>query len=212
MQHEAPTRLFLDAARLNSILKRFDSAAAQCIAAMGHASSPADKIECLTELGSIYYSSGKLELARKTLSQAVQVQKVPRSTLIRPYSELGQTERDMGKTAEARAKIQTAIELAEQEAVLPPGELGELLRAHGSLSYDLEDFDEAAKSFRGAADHYPETGVFHWSSLLWLARCEADLQHFDPARAHATTVAESLFADVNDRDDARGLLAGLEGR
>jgi tetratricopeptide (TPR) repeat protein len=200
--HEA----FLEAARLNSLLGRFQQAAERCAQALRTASDKEQELNCLIELGTILRESGHLTEARETFNKAITDFDAPPWTLIRPYYELGLTERALGKLAEARAKIRKAVDILQSDPELPRGYMSEALRVTGGISYDLGDFEAAAASFREAVDSYPATDPLHWNCLLWLARCQCDLGQFDGARRNARLVEKCQVASDSDREDAGILL------
>jgi hypothetical protein len=70
------------------------------------------------------------------------------------------------------------------------------------MSYDLEDFEGGAGAFRAAADSYSLADPFHWTSLLWLARCQFDLGERELAKANAKLVKDSPLATDEDRANA----------
>ena len=200
--HEA----LLEAARLNCLLGRFEEAAERCAQAIRTAPDKEQELNCLIELGTILRDSGHLFEARETLNKAIGGFDAPPWALVRPYYELGLTERALGKLAEARAKIRKVIDILQSDPKLPRGYMSEGLRVTASISYGIGDFESAETSFREAVDSYPTTDPLHWNCLLWLARCQCDLGQFDIARTNAQSVEKSQVASESDREDAGWLL------
>uniref|UniRef100_Q024R1 Tetratricopeptide domain protein n=1 Tax=Solibacter usitatus (strain Ellin6076) TaxID=234267 RepID=Q024R1_SOLUE len=203
---------FLESARLSCLLSRFEDAATYCKHALQAAPDEDRELSALIELGTVYRESGRLTEARVVLARAIGLQGVAPFGLIRPYFELGLTERALGKTAEARSKVRKAIDLLELTPGFQVTLLAEYLREEGYISYDLDDIEQAARSFQTALGHYPVSDPFHWSSLLWLARCQADLGQFETARMNATLVGGSVVASGQDREDANELLRDLSDK
>ena len=129
--------------------------------------------------------------------------------LVRLYSELGWTERALGKHAEARAKFRKAIEILQEHPALPRDGLPELLRFYGELSYELEDMEEAARSYQSAADQYAATDPLHWNSLLWFAYSQRALGQNAAARENANLIKRSPIASGEDRANADVLLEAI---
>lgn len=200
-----------ESARLNCSLSRFEEAARLCKQALQTAPNRDRELAGLIELGTIYRESGQLTEARETFTRAIGFRDTVLHGLARPYFELGLTERALGKTAEARAKVRRAIGILESAPNFQATDLADYLRVHGNISYDLGDTEAALRSFRAAVEHYPATDPFHWSSLVWLAQCQADLRQFEAARESAEQVKESLFASSDDRGFATELLQELPG-
>jgi tetratricopeptide (TPR) repeat protein len=200
---------FLEAARLNCLLGRSDEAATRCGQAQRFASDAAQRLNCLIELGTIYREAGRLTEARKILQEAVTWPGASPFALLRPYYDLGLTEKEMGKHAEARSKFRKVLDFLRNDPVLPRANVPELLRMVGHISYEMEDVEEAARLFQAAADAYPATDPFHWTCLLWTARCQCDLGQIEAARGNAATVKGSPLALKDERDDADALLQEL---
>jgi len=144
--------------------------------------------------------------AREALARAVRVPDVTALALVRPYNELALTEEALGKKAEARAKVRKAIDILQSDPTLPRGYLPDLFREDGYISYELDDIEEAAKSFKAAVDSYSAADPRHWNSLMWLARCDYDLGQLEAARTSATLVKQSPVASEEDRASADWLL------
>jgi tetratricopeptide (TPR) repeat protein len=199
----------LEAARLNYLLGRFDEAVVRCGQAQRFASDAAQGLDCLVELGTIYRGAGRLTEARKILQEAVAWPGASPFVLVRPYHELGLTEEEMGKHAEARSKFRKILDFLRSDPSLPRANLPAMLRTLGYISYEMDDVEDAAKSFQAAADAHPAADPLHWSCLLWTARCQYDLGQTEAARANAALVKESPIASRDDRDDADALLQEL---
>jgi TolA-binding protein len=119
------------------------------------------------------------------------------------------TEEEMGKHAEARSKFRKILDFLRSDPSLPRANLPAMLRTLGYISYEMDDVEDAAKSFQAAADAHPAADPLHWSCLLWTARCQYDLGQTEAARANAALVKESPIASRDDRDDADALLQEL---
>jgi len=200
---------FLEAAGLNYLLGRFDEAATRCGQAEQFASDTAQRQSCLIELGTIYREAGRLTEARKTLQEAVTWPDASPFELLRPYYELGLTEQEMGKYAEARSKFRKVLDFLRSDPSLPRANLPAMLRTLGYISYEMDDVEDAAKSFQAAADAHPAADPLHWHCLAWAARCQSDLGEIEAARANAALVKESPTASKEDRESADALLQEL---
>jgi len=200
--------VLLESARLHRLLGHFEQSIALCQQAIEIASNRNDQLSAQIELGTTYRNAGRLSEARQAFRTAV-ASASPPFGLVRAYFELGLVENDLGRTGEGRAKVRKAIEILESDARLPRADLPEFLRVYGYMSYDLGDLESAAGALKAAADSYPLTDPFHWSSLLWLARCQFDLGEHELARANAKLVSHSPVATDEDRADADHLLASM---
>jgi tetratricopeptide (TPR) repeat protein len=199
----------LEAARLNSLVERFDEAATRCAQAQQLVSDAAQRQSCLIELGDIYHEAGRLTEARKTLQEAIKGPDTSPFQLLRPYYELGLTEQEMGKHAEARSKFRKILDFLRSDLSLPRANLPAMLRTLGYISYEMDDVEDAAKSFQAAADAHPAADPLHWHCLAWAARCQSDLGEIEAARANAALVKESSTASKEDRESADALLQEL---
>jgi tetratricopeptide (TPR) repeat protein len=191
------------------LMERFDEAVTRCGQAKQYASDAAQRFSCLVELGAIYHAAGRLTEARKTLQEAVTWPGASPSELFRPYHELGLTESEMGKNAEARSKLRKALDILRNDPDVPRAHAPELLRTIGYISYEMDDVEEAARAFRAAADAYSAMDPVHWNCLVWAAGCQRELGQTDDARANAALVKGSPLASKDDREDADALLRGL---
>jgi tetratricopeptide (TPR) repeat protein len=199
----------LEAAQLNYLVERFDEAVARCGQAQRFASESAEELGCLVELGAIYRVAGRLTEARKVLQEAVRWPDASPFVVFRAYHELGLAESEMGKHAEARSKLRKSLDILRNSPDLPRAHAPELLRTVGYISYEMDDVEDAARSFLAAADAYPATDPLHWNCLLWNARCQYDLGQTEAARANAALVRGSPIASKDDRADAVALLKQL---
>ncbi len=197
--------LHLAAARLNMMLGRSEEAAMRCKEALHVAREPVELVLSLTELGVAYRNSGKLAEAREILAKAVKSSGVVPYVLVRPYYELGLVERDLGKLPEARAKLEKAFEIIDANPAIPRVYIPELLNAISAISYELRDFEGAAKANQALVNICPTSNPLYWRSLLWLAQCQWDLGQFEMARASAEQIVESALAPEADRACARNL-------
>jgi MalT-like TPR region len=191
------------AAHLNSLLGRTEEAVTQCAQAIQLAADDAEAHSCVVELGAIYRTAGRLAEARETFAKATKSAGVAPYSLVRPYWELGLTERALGKLPEARAKLQKAVELLQNDPAIPRVYLPELLGPIAEISYELGDFDGAAKANQALVDFCPSSDPLHWRSLLWLGQCQRDLGQLEMARINADRIAESSLAPEEDRECAR---------
>jgi len=198
--------LLFESARVNCLLRRFEEGARRCGQALQAASDKYQECNSLVELGTIYRESGRLTEAREAFTRAVRVPDVAPLALVRPYYELGLTERALGKKAEARAKVRKGIDILQSDPALPRRYLPQLFLEEGCVSYELDDIEEAAKSFKAATDSFSVADPLHWSCLLWLARCDYDLGQLEAARTSATLVKQSPVASEEDRASADWLL------
>jgi tetratricopeptide (TPR) repeat protein len=210
IDREALFYIHLEAARLNHMLDRSAEAAKQCEQALQLAPDESRAVACRTELGTIYRDAGRLTEARDTLIKAVNSSEAAPYALVRPYFELGLTERALGKLPEARAKLQRALASLQDDPALPRRYFPELLRMIGDISFELDDVGAAADAFQAASEAYAVTDAFYWSCLGWLAFCQWNLGQFEMARANAERVAGSSAAPEDKRDDARYVLRGVK--
>jgi hypothetical protein len=144
------------------------------------------------------------------LTRAIRFPDAPEYGLTRPYYELALTERELGKIAEARAKIRRAIEIIESDPAFPRASLPQFRELYSCYSFELEDFEEAAKSYQAEADWYALADSRHWTSLLWLAHSQRELKQFAVARKNAELVKQSRFTSKEDRAGAEELLRWIE--
>jgi tetratricopeptide (TPR) repeat protein len=200
---------FLAAAHVNRLLRRFDEASRRCEEALGAASDKSERLNALYALGTIYRMAGRLTDAREVFQKAIRFGAAS-FWLVRAYYELGLMERDMGKFAEARAKIRRAIEILQSDPTLLRGQLPELFVLYGHLSYELEDTEEAVRSFQSAFNSSLENCPFHWNSLLWIARCQYDSGQLQSARKSAAQVEQSRFASDEERSIANELIHNID--
>jgi tetratricopeptide (TPR) repeat protein len=191
------------------LLGRFDEAVARCGQAQGFASDAAEGLDCLVELGIIYRGAGRLTEARKILQAPVTWPGVSPFELLRSYDELGPTERELGKYAEARSTLRKALDILESHPALPRARVPDLLRTVGYVSFEMDDMEDAAKSFQAAADAYPATDPLHWHCLVWTARCQRELGQTEAAKRTTALGKGSPLASRDDRDDAVALLQEL---
>jgi tetratricopeptide (TPR) repeat protein len=145
------------AANLNCLLGRTDEAVRQCEQAIQLAGDHAETHYCVVALGAIYRTAGRLAEAKATLAKATKSPGVAPHSLVRPYYELGLTELALGKLPEARAKVQKALEILQDDPALPRVELPDLLYSIAEISYELGDFDGAAKANQALVDFYPSS-------------------------------------------------------
>ncbi len=196
-----------DSARLECLLGRFDEALEWAQMALKSTPDKDAEGDSLTELGAIQRQARRFVEARETLSKAIRLPNAAPFLLTRTYFELSLTELALGKAAEARAKLRRAIEIIQDDAAIPKWHLPELLRLSGDISYDMADFEEAARSFRAATEAYAITEPPYWTSLLWLAYCQIELGEVQSARTNAERVSRSLAASDDERKKAIELLA-----
>jgi tetratricopeptide (TPR) repeat protein len=215
--HELPKssnryELLITTAGLDELLGRFDAASQRCREAFEAASDRNQKLDSLVELGTANRLAGRLHEARKIFAEAILYRDVSPWALVRPYYELGQIEKALGMHAEARAKLREAIDILQRHPALPRGQLSELFRLSGEISYGLEDLEEAVRSFQSAVEQSADTDPLHWNSLLWLAYSQNSLGQNDSARDNASLVKYSLAAVDEDRAGAEVLLGALRSR
>ena len=201
----ASYQVLLELVHLNRLLSHFEIAVKDCQEAVDIAPNENDRVNALIELGTTFRDAGQLNEARDAFKRAITLNAPPFGR-VRPYYELGLVEWDLGKVAEGRAKVQKAIDILESDSRLPRAELPEFLRIFGSMSYDLEDFEVAARAFGQAAELYPESDALHWNSLYWLACCQGYLGRYESATTNAILVRESRLASDEDRAKANELL------
>jgi tetratricopeptide (TPR) repeat protein len=202
--------VLLATARLNCLLGRFDEASRRYTAAFQASRDRMEELYSLIELGTCYREAGRLNEAERVFIDAIAYKDTPPFGLIRPYYELGLIQSDLGKKAEARAKVRKAIDLLQTHPALPRHRLSDLLRSYGEISYDLEDMDEAVRSFQSAVNEYAATDPMHWNSLLWLAYAQRALGQNEDARKNAMLVKRSLAASSEDRAHADALLEAIK--
>lgn len=122
---------------------------------------------------------------------------------IRPLFELGLVEKALEKLAEARAKFETALKVLQSDSTIPRGYFPGLLNCIAETSYDLGDFDKAAKTYELLVDFYPNNDSLHWHSLRWLATCYYDLGQVIKAQTTAERINESSTASKEQQEFAR---------
>src|SRR5207248_11381854 len=116
--------------------------------------------------------------SRKTLLE-VQSLKGPAHVSTSLYYELGLVERALDKLPEARAKFQRAIQIFDDEPGLPRRDLSLFLLPVAEISYELGDFDGAARTYQRLVSLFPVEDVLHWNYLRWLGRCQWDMGLLD---------------------------------
>ncbi len=199
----------LEVARVNSLLGQFDDACRRCEEALEAASDESERLYALYDLGSNYRMARRLTGAREVFQRAIGL-KPTSFWLVRAYYELGLIERDMGRLAEARGKIRKAIEILQSDPTLLRRQLPEFFLLYGHLSYELEDTEEAARSFQIAVTSSPANGRVHLDSLLWIARSQYDLGQLKNARTNAAQVEHSPFATDEERSIASELIHNID--
>ncbi len=196
--------IYFEASRLNKLLGRGKEALEQCERALRYAQDETERVFCKIGQGTILRHDGRLEEAREIFMSATKSSGLPVHLLVHTYYELGLAERALGKLPEARAKHQSALRILQDDPALPRCYMqeSELLHSVAEISYELGDFDTAAKEYRVLVESYPSTDPLHWYCLVWVTQCQLDMRQFEAARSNAERIAASSVASEDQRECA----------
>jgi tetratricopeptide (TPR) repeat protein len=209
LDSETLYEIHFEAAKLNCALGRTEEAEKRCEQALRLAHGRTEAHRCVVELGTIFFTAGRLTEARESFAKAANSLGATPYARVRPYYELGLTERALGKLPEARAKLRKALEILQEDTSLSRVFVPDILHSITEISYELGDLDGARTASLALVDLYPETNPRYWLSLQWLAKCQWDLGQLEIARTNLEQIAESSLAPEDQREHAKAVLPRL---
>jgi tetratricopeptide (TPR) repeat protein len=170
---------------------------------------------CLRKYGDFLRFEGHLELAHRTLTEALRLSARGRGTRQRIYilGCLGDLERQKKNYSAATEYFERAIELGRSTFI--PGWLGNLHLGLAEIAIDQSSFYQAKVLLDQAEAHYRNTHPRHWwgDTQVALGRCRFMRSAGDPAWtecAHRVQADAMTSGYSKDAAFAASLLTGVE--